>query len=449
MVCLFLVPTENFCSRVLLFLAAQHVHNCITYIAMLTDTAIKQFRPEPPKTKKLFDGGRNGLHVLCHPSGRKVFAVRYTHPVTRKDQTLTLGEYPHISLKTARERAEAARGLRVQGIDPREAEKREKEEIRVAAEDTFEQLAEEWIRIRGSHWSESYRRKITTLVSRHLFPALGKEAITKISAPLLLSVLRPIEACGKTDQAHTLLEQAAAIFRFAISTGRAVSDPAAALKDALIPHRQKNFAAITTPEEFAELLRAMDEYQGEYTTKAALEFTLLTFQRSQSIRLARWEQIDWTNRLWRIPAEIMKMKELHLVPLSTQAVDLLQMLEPVTGNSDFIFPCLFSRSKPISENTMLYALVRLGYRGRMTVHGFRTSASTLLNENGHHPDVIEAALAHVHGDIRSIYNKAKYLPERRTMYQWWADYCETLRVSESAFFRQPEAPLRSATRSSI
>jgi integrase len=347
--------------------------------------------------------------------------------VTRKDQTLTIGEYPHITLKAARERAEAARGLRVRGLDPREAEKREKEELRAATEDTFEQLALEWIRIRGSHWSASYRKKISTLVTRHLFPALGKHAMTNIGAPLLLSVLRPIEACGKTDQAHTLLEQAASIFRFAISTGRAVNDPAAALKDALIPHRQKNFPAVTTPEDFAELLRAMDGYQGEYTTKAALEFTLLTFQRSQSIRLASWEQIDWANRLWRIPADIMKMKEPHLVPLSTQAVDLLRMLQPVTGSSDFIFPCLFSRSKPISENTMLYALVRLGYRGRMTVHGFRTSASTLLNENGHHPDAIEAALAHTRGDIRSIYNKAKYLPERRTMYQWWADYVDSLR----------------------
>jgi integrase len=398
---------------------------------MLTDTAIKQFRPEPSKTKKLFDGGRTGLHILCHPSGRKVFVIKYTHPVTRKEQTLTIGEYPHISLKAARERAEAARGLRVQGIDPREVEKREKEEIRAATEDTFEQIAQEWMRIRGSHWSISYRKKISTLVSRHLFPAIGKLPITKISAPLLLSILRPIEACGKTDQAHTLLEQAAAIFRFAISTGRAVNDPAAALKDALIPHRQKNFPAITTPEDFAQLLSAMDSYQGEYTTKAALEFTMLTFQRSQSIRLAKWEQIDWNNKLWRIPAEIMKMKEPHLVPLATQALDLLRALEPVTGHSEYIFPCLFSRSKPISENTMLYALVRLGYRGRMTVHGFRSTASTLLNENGHHPDVIEAALAHVRGDIRSIYNRAKYLPERIKLYQWWADYADGLRKANA------------------
>jgi hypothetical protein len=148
--------------------------------------------------------------------------------------------------------------------------------------------------------------------------------------------------------------------------------------------------------------------------------------------VAQWDQIDWNAKLWRIPAEIMKMKEAHLVPLSRQAIELLQALAPLTSNADHIFPSLTDRHKPISENTMLYALVRLGYRGRMSVHGFRTSASTLLNEHGHHPDVIEAALAHTHGDIRSIYNRAKYLPERVKMYQWWADYCDELRAQKIA-----------------
>ncbi len=401
---------------------------------MLTNISIRNLQAEPPKIKKLSDGTRNGLQILCHPSGRKVFAIRYTHPVTRKEQTLTIGEYPHVSLKMAREHAEKARGLRVLGIDPRESEKREKEAIRAAAEDTFEQLSREWVKVRGAHWSENYRHKIVKMLEHHLFPNIGKTPITLIGAPLLLSLLRPIEVCGKTDLAHTLLQQTGAIFRFAIATGRAINDPAAALRGALAPHREKNLNAITTPEEFGELLRAMDSYQGEYTTKVAMEFTMLTFQRSQSIRLARWEHIDWANKLWRIPAEFMKMKEPHLVPLATQALDLLLALKPVTGHSEYIFPCLFSRSKPISENTMLYALVRLGYRGRMTVHGFRSTASTLLNENGHHPDVIEAALAHVRGDIRSIYNRAKYLPERVKLYQWWADYVDGLRHSQSIAF---------------
>ena len=404
---------------------------------MLTDILIKQLYPGP-SVRKLFDGSRNGLHILCHPSGRKTFAVKYTHPITRKGQTLTIGEYPHITLKVARERAEAARELRLRGIDPCEAEKLNKIGARAAAENTFEQIGIEWMKIRGALWSESYRNKIRTMLFKRLFPAIGNMPITQISAPLLLALLRPIEECGKTDLAHTLLQQAAAIFRFAIATGRAVNDPAAALRGALTPHKQKNLPAITTPVEFAELLRAMDSYEGEYTTKSALQFTMLTFQRSQSVRLARWDQIDWVNCLWRIPAEAMKMKEPHLVPLSTQALGILRGLHPVTSHSDFIFPCLFSLTKPISENTMLYALIRLGYRGRMTVHGFRSSASTLLNENGHSPDVIEAALAHVKGDIRSIYNRAKYLPERSKMYQWWADYTDSLRSMPAASSKRLE-----------
>jgi len=328
----------------------------------------------------------------------------------------------------ARDRAEAARGLRVLGVDPREAIEREKAANRAATEDTFQQIGVEWMKVRGAHWSEVYRHKVDAMLRHHLFPALGNTPVTQISAPRLLEMLRPIESSGKTDLAHTLKQHASAIFRFAIVTGRATADPAAALQGALAPHKQKNFPAITDPSEFGTLLRLIDVYEGEYITRAALLFTVLTFQRSGSIRDARWDQIDIAAQLWRIPAESMKMKEPHLVPLSRQAVTLLNEIRPLTENSGFVFPSLWRRNKSISENTMLYALVRLGYRGRMSVHGFRTTASTLLNENGHHPDVIEAALAHVRGDIRSIYNKAKYLPERIKLYQWWANYVDGLRL---------------------
>ena len=166
---------------------------------MLTNTIIRNLQAAPPKIKKLSDGGGSGLHILCHPSGRKVFAVRYTHPVTRKEQTLTIGEYPHVSLKMAREHAEKAHGLRVLGVDPREAKKREEEASRAAAEDTFEQLGSEWIKVRGARWSENYRHKIMSMLNRHLYPTIGKTPITLISAPTLLSLLRPIEEYGKTD----------------------------------------------------------------------------------------------------------------------------------------------------------------------------------------------------------------------------------------------------------
>ena len=398
---------------------------------MLTDTFIKSLRPAP-LLKKHFDGNGTGLHLICHPGGKRTFAIKYLHPVTRKEQTFIVGEYPSTALKDARDQAINSRVLLAQGIDPREhrAQARMKEKATIV--DTFKNLGQDWMQVRGAGWSESYRNKTETMLERHLFSSLGALPITQITAPQLLAVLRPIEETGKTDLAHTLMQHASAIFRFAMATARAIADPAAALRGALAPHKQENFPAITDPDEFAELLVAMDCYQGEYITRAALKFTLLTFQRSQSIRFARWDQIDWNAKLWRIPAEIMKMKDPHLVPLSRQAEELLQSIRPLTGTGTYIFPSLTDRAKTISENTMLYALVRLGYRGRMTVHGFRTSASTLLSENGHHPDVIEAALAHTRGDIRSIYNKAKYLPERRTMYQWWADHCDELRQHKKA-----------------
>jgi len=398
---------------------------------MLTDTFIKNTRPAP-RLKKHFDGNGTGLHLICHPGGKKTFAIKYLHPVTRKEQTLSIGGYPTISLKEAREQASNTRVLLAQGFDPHEFRVKARMKEKAAAIDTFKNVGLDWMQVRGAGWSTSYRVKTETMLNRHLFSSLGELPITQITAPQLLAVLRPIEATGKTDLAHTLMQHASAIFRFAMATARAIADPAAALRGALAPHKQENFPAITDPGEFAELLVALDSYKGEYITRSALEFTLLTFQRSQSIRFARWDQIDWNAKLWRIPAEIMKMKDPHLVPLSRQTEDLLNAIRPLTGEGIYIFPSLTDRTKTISENTMLYALVRLGYRGRMTVHGFRTSASTLLNENGHQPDVIEAALAHTRGDIRSIYNKAKYLPERRTMYQWWADHCDELREHKNA-----------------
>jgi integrase len=323
---------------------------------MLTDTALKQIRPGKTLTK-LFDGNGTGLHVLCHPGGAKTFAMKYRHPATGKDQTFTLGKYPAIGLKDARLHAANARTLLAKGLDPRQNAEMERAVVKAATVDTFELLAQEWIQVRGARWSDSYRVKIDTMLKRHLFPALGSLPITQLTAHQLLAVLRPIEASRKTDLAHTLMQQASAIFRFAVATQRASADPAAALRGALAPHKQENFPAVTTPVEFAAVLQAIDIYQGEFVTRAALAFTALTFQRSQSIRFAQWDQIDWNAKLWRIPAEIMKMKEAHLVPLSRQAIELLQALAPLTGNADYIFPSLTDRHKPISENTMLYALV--------------------------------------------------------------------------------------------
>ncbi len=299
--------------------------------------------------------------------------------------------------------------------------------------------------IRGARWAPGYRYKVRSMLARHLYPEIGQTPIAAISAKELLSCLRAIEARQQGCIAHTLLQHCVAIFRYAIATERAVNDPASALRGTLSPHKTENLAAITTPAEFGELLWLIDSYQGDIVTRLGLKFTALTFQRSKSVRFAKWSDLDWNERLWRIPAEQMKMKEAHIVPLSRQCLDLLKELRFLSGQSEYIFPSGITSKKPLSENTMLYALKRLGYGGKMTVHGFRTSASTLLNENRHHPDVIEVALAHITGDVRSVYNRAKYLSERTEMYQWWADYCDSLRLRASGSSVAPKIAARKDT----
>lgn len=393
---------------------------------MLTETLLRQVRPSH-SSRKIFDRNGTGLHVILHPSGRKTFALKYYQPITKKEQTYTIGVFPLISLKEARNRVHEIRKQIANGLDPREQIQKDKNPSALN-EDTFRSIATDWMNVRGARWSVGYRHKVESMLGRHLYPRIGDTEISAISAKELLALLRAIEINQQGCIAHTLLQHCSAVFRYAIATERGTADPAAALRGALPPHRTKNHAAITDPSEFGELLWMIDGYQGDVVTRIGLRFTALTFQRSRNVRFARWAHIDWAAKLWRIPAEEMKMREAHVVPLSAQSLDLLRELHPLTGQSEFIFPGGISSRKPLSENTMLYALKRLGYVGRMTVHGFRTSASTLLNENGRHPDVIEAALAHTTGNVRAVYNKAKYLSKRIEMYQWWADYCDSLRA---------------------
>ncbi|WVN41775.1 tyrosine-type recombinase/integrase [beta proteobacterium MWH-UniP1] len=393
---------------------------------MLTETLLRQIKPGPTP-KKLFDGNGTGLHVILHPSGRKTFALKYYHPITKKELTYTIGSFPLVSLREARNRVHELRKQIATGLDPREQGQKRKNQASFDG-DTFRLVATDWMNVRGARWSVGYRHKVESMLGKHLYPRIGDAQISAITAKELLGLLRAIETNQRGCIAHTLLQHCSAVFRYAIATERGTNDPAAALRGALTPHKTKNHAAITDPSGFGELLWMIDSYQGDFVTRMGLRFTALTFQRSRNVRFARWAHIDWASKLWRIPAEEMKMREAHLVPLSAQSLEILRELLPLTGHSEFIFPSGISSRKPLSENTMLYALKRLGYVGRMTVHGFRTSASTLLNENGRHPDVIEAALAHTNGDVRAVYNKAKYLSERIEMCQWWADYCDSLRA---------------------
>ncbi len=390
----------------------------------LTDTAIRTAKLGD-KPRKLAD--EKGLFLLISPSGGKWWRLKYRFG--GKEKLLSLGTYPEVSLKLARERRDEARKLLATGIDPGEQRKAEKQAKAEAGSNTFEAIGREWMATRGKDWTTSYATKTASSLERHAFPAIGAKPINEITAPELLALLRAIECRGTVDMAHRISQHCSAIFRFAISTGRAVTDPVTSLRGALSNVRQQHYAALTDPAEFADLLRDIEKYRGEITTKSAMQLLALTFQRTKEVRFAEWSQFDLEAALWRIPAEIMKMREAHIVPLSRQAIDVLKRLQPLTGGGRLVFPSSISRERPISENTVVYALARMGYKGSMTGHGFRSVASTLLNEQGFRHDVIERQLAHAEKNaVRAAYNRAEYLPERKKMMQEWADYLDKLKA---------------------
>lgn len=390
----------------------------------LTDTAIKNTKPQA-KPIRLAD--ERSLYLLLNPNGSRWW--RFDYRFGGKHKTLSFGVYPDVSLKIARERRDEARTLLATGTDPgtqRKAEKQAKADI---GANTFEVLAREWMLTRGKKWTESYAGKTASCLERHVFPAIGAKPITDITAPDLLAFLRAVESLGTVDMAHRLQQHCGAIFRFAIATGRAITDPVPSLRGALSTVKHEHYAALTDPAAFADLLRSIEKYRGEATTKAAMQLLALTFQRTKEVRFAEWSHIDLAAALWRIPAEIMKMREAHIVPLSKQAIEILNRLQAITGGGRLVFPSSISRERPISENTVVYGLARMGYKGRMTGHGFRSVASTLLNEQGYRPDIIERQLAHSEKNaVRAAYNRAEYLPERKNMMQEWADYLDKIKV---------------------
>ena len=389
--------------------------------------SVKEIDNTKPSDKpmRLFDGG--GLYLEVAPSGGKWWRFKYRYG--GKEKRLSLGVYPDVSLKQARTKRDEARSLLASGCDPGIQRKAEKQIRAQSHSNTFEAIAREWMVTRGNEWTPSYAKKTESSLKRHAFRAIGNKPITEVTAPDLLALLRIIESKGAVDMAHRIQQHCGAVFRFAIATGRAVYDPVPSLKGALSTVKQEHFAALTDPTEFAELLRAIESYRGDLTTKTAMQILALTFQRTKEVRYSEWTHFDLDAALWRIPAEVMKMREAHIVPLSAQAIQVLRTLQPLTGSGRFLFPSATSRERPISENTVLYALARMGYKGRMTGHGFRSVASTLLNEQGYRPDIIERQLAHAEkNSVRAAYNRAEYLPERKKMMQQWADYLDKLKT---------------------
>jgi len=386
----------------------------------LTDTAIRNAKPRE-KPYKLTDGG--GLYVLVHPSGGRWW--RFDYRFAGKRKTLSMGIYPEVSLKDARGKRDEARKFLAARIDPAEHRKATK----VAAADSLEAVAREWFAKYSPGWTSGHRDKVKRRLERDIFPWLGGRPVRDVTAPQVLEVLRCIEARGALDVAHRAHQNLGRIFHYAIATGRAERNPATDLRGALPPVQQKHHAAVTDPKAVGGLLRALDGYRGTPEVRAALCLAPLLFVRPGELRQAEWAEINLDTAEWRIPAEKMKMREVHIVPLARQAVEVLRGLHPLTGSSRYVFPGLRTPTRPMSENTVNAALRRLGYdKDQMTGHGFRSLASTLLNEQGWHRDAIERQLAHAERDpVRAAYNYAEHLAERRKMMQAWADYLDGLK----------------------
>lgn len=390
----------------------------------LTDAAVKNAKPGPRIIRKA-DG--YGLSLEITTTGTKHWRFRYRF--NGKANMLALGCYPLISLKEARERRDDARRLLDQGIDPSQAKKALKSE---AAEDenTFERVAREWFAKFQPTWSDSHGDRIIRRFEKDIFPWMSNRPIRDILAPELLTVVQRIEARGRIETAHRALQNCGQVFRYAIATGRADRNPATDLRGAIPPTKEKHHASIIEPKAIARLLRDLDNYEGSFVTSCALRLAPMVFVRPGELRHAEWAEIGVDGAEWRIPAHKMKMREQHIVPLSRQALVVLEELRPLTGSGKYLFPSERSTARPMSENTVNAALRRLGYsKDEMTGHGFRSMASTLLNEQGWHRDAIERQLAHAERDnIRAAYNYAEHLPERRRMMQAWADYLEALKA---------------------
>ena len=392
----------------------------------LTDTRIRNARARA-QPYKLSDGG--GMYLLVMPKGASYWRLDYRFAGKRR--TLALGIYPNVSLSNARSRREDARTLLAKNIDPGVAKKATKRVAKLASENTFEVIAREWIANQRNRLAVRYSMLLLARLEADIFPQIGSRPIMDIDAPELLEMLRNVEKRGVIETARRLRQLCGQVFRYAIVTGRAKHDPSADLRGALKSAGRPRGHKAMPLDEMPTFMHALGAYDGDLRTRLALRLMVLTFTRTTELRAARWpefENLDGNEPVWRIPAERTKMKREHLVPLAPQALAVLRELRELPGcdASLFLFPSA-SLGKCMSNNTMLYALYRMGYHGRATVHGFRAMASTALNEMGFRPDVIERQLAHEEKNaVRAAYNRAEYLNERRTMMSQWADYIDAV-----------------------
>lgn len=398
----------------------------------LTDTAVRTAKPDPTgKVRKLTDGG--GLYLEVRANGAKYWRHNYRYLSAQK--TIAYGVYPAVSLKEAREAHAASKKLLSQKIDPLAHRKEMSRQNYAAVGNSFEKVTEEWLKKKKLNWAPSTAVRNERSFAVDVFPFIGQLPIADINASQVLSVLRRVEDRGAAETAHRIKQRISEVFRYAIASQIASTDPTFGLKGALLPAKKENFAAILEPAKAGALLRAIDTYHGTSVVKAALKLAPLVFVRPGNLRQAEWQEIDLDAATWTIPAEKMKTKLSHIVPLSKQALEVLTQLKLETGNNPhnkhYVFPSIKSSKRPMSDNTILAALRTMGFpKEEMTGHGFRHMASTLLHEQGWDSDVIERQLAHIESNaVKGTYNKAQHIQKRTVMMQAWADYLDELRAA--------------------
>jgi integrase len=388
----------------------------------LTATAVKQAKPAS-KAYKIWDGG--SLYLLVKPQGKY---WRFNYRFAGKRKTLALGIYPDISLKAARDKHREARENLANGIDPNAAKQAQKAADQGAFANSFEVVALEWLQKRGAK-SEGGDKRLNRLLKKDLFPYIGKRPISKITSPDLLKTLRRIESRGAVNTAHRAKQAAGMVFRYAVATARAERDPSVDLKDALAQPNKTHFKSLTEPNDVAPLMVAIRHYQGTPTVMAALKLSPLLFCRPGELRHLEWKEVKFKQTRIELPAEKMKMDEPHIIPLSSQAIEILKELQPITGRGKYVFPSARGASRPLSDNGVRTALRTLGYTNeQISPHGFRAMARTILDEELNFPlDWIEHQLAHAVRDANGrAYNRTTHISQRQQMMQTWADYLDGL-----------------------
>lgn len=395
----------------------------------ITDIAVRNARP---KEKLYRQACGDNLYLEIHPTGRKTW--RYRWKEKKANIFFSLGDYPDVSVKEAVAKAKKINVRRSEGLtlDQFRAERNKTTDTGETASITFQTVYDEWLKKHEPPiWSQTYYDKTVIRAEKYILPIIGSMGMAEITPPVILEkVLRPIEAKETHDTAHRIKGICSMVFQYAIASGQATYNPTYGLEKAITSAKVTHYAAITTPLEVGRLLLSIDYYIGSAVVHCALRVMPLIFLRTKELRMGLWSEVDFNDAEWRIPAERMKMRNEHIVPLSRQALAVLRDLYSMTGHGEEMFPGATRSSRFMSDNTITMALRRMGYSGDiMTGHGFRTTASTRLNELGVNSDYIERQLAHVdRNQVRAAYNRASYLTERREMMQMWADYLDGLRV---------------------